>query len=133
MTAIVFGAYLAAIFAIGAVALRRTRTEGDYWIAGGKLGWLLGGATLAATHASAGTYIGTVGVIHTVGWEFTWLVLFIPFSYWFMAGGIGPPLRPHPRADAAGVHRAAVLQPPRPGARRRGHPCSPSRSTSRRR
>ena len=90
MTAIVFGAYLAAIFAIGAVALRRTRTEGDYWIAGGRLGWLLGGATLAATHASAGTYIGTVGVIHTVGWEFTWLVLFIPFSYWFMAGVLGP-------------------------------------------
>ena len=90
MTAIVFGAYLAAIFAIGAVALRRTRTEGDYWIAGGKLGWLLGGATLAATHASAGTYIGTVGVIHTVGWEFTWLVLFIPFSYWFMAGVLAP-------------------------------------------
>lgn len=90
MTAVVFGAYLAAIFAIGAAALRRTRTEGDYWIAGGRLGWFLGGATLAATHASAGTYIGTVGVIHTVGWEFTWLVLFIPLSYWFMAAVLAP-------------------------------------------
>ncbi len=90
MTAAVFGAYLAAIFAIGAVALRRTRTEGDYWIAGGRLGWFLGGATLAATHASAGTYIGTVGVIHTAGWEFAWLVLFIPLSYWFMAGVLAP-------------------------------------------
>ena len=90
MTAVIFGAYLAAIFVIGAAALRRTRTEGDYWIAGGKLGWFLGGATLAATHASAGTYIGTVGVIHAVGWEFTWLVLFIPFSYWFMAAVLAP-------------------------------------------
>ncbi len=90
MTFVVFGAYLAAIFAIGAAALRRTRTEGDYWIAGGRLGWLLGGATMAATHASAGTYIGTVGVIHAVGWEFTWIVLFIPFSYWFMAGVLAP-------------------------------------------
>ncbi len=90
LTFVVFGAYLAAIFAIGAVALRRTRTEGDYWIAGGKLGWLPGGATMAATHASAGTYIGTVGVIHAVGWEFTWIVLFIPFSYWFMAAVLAP-------------------------------------------
>ena len=90
MTAAVFAAYLAAIFAIGWAALRRTRNEGDYWIAGGRLGWFLGGATLAATHASAGTYIGTVGVIHAVGWEFTWLVLFIPFSYWFMAAVLAP-------------------------------------------
>ncbi len=90
MTGIVFGAYLAAIFLIGWVALRRTRSEGDYWIAGGRLGWVLGGATLAATHASAGTYIGTVGVIHSVGWEFTWLVLFVPLSYWFMAGILAP-------------------------------------------
>ena len=90
MTALVFGAYLAAIFAIGAAALRRTASEGDYWIAGGRLGWFLGGATLAATHASAGTYIGTVGVIHSVGWEFTWLVLFIPLSYWFMAAVLAP-------------------------------------------
>ena len=90
MTAAVFSVYLLAIFAIGAAALKRTRTEGDYWIAGGRLGWFLGGATLAATHASAGTYIGTVGVIHAVGWEFTWLVLFIPLSYWFMAGVLAP-------------------------------------------
>lgn len=89
-TALVFGAYLAAIFAIGAAALRRTGGERDYWIAGGRLGWFLGGATLAATHASAGTYIGTVGVIHSVGWEFTWLVLFIPLSYWFMAAVLAP-------------------------------------------
>ena len=42
----------------------------DYWIAGGKLGWLVGGATLSATHTSAGTFIGTIGVIYTVGWSF---------------------------------------------------------------
>ncbi len=31
-----------------------------------------------------------MGVIHTVGWEFTWLVLSIPLSYWFMAGALAP-------------------------------------------
>ncbi len=92
MTAAVFAAYLVVVFAIGFGALRRTRTESDFWIAGGRLGSWLGGATLAATHASAGTYIGTVGVIHTVGWEFTWLVLFIPLSYWFMAAVLAPRL-----------------------------------------
>ncbi len=31
-----------------------------------------------------------MGVIHSVGWEFAWLVLFIPLSYWFMAGALAP-------------------------------------------
>jgi len=86
----VFGLYFAALFALGAWALRRTRDEADYWIAGGKLGWLTGGATLAATHASAGTFVGTVGVIYTVGWSFAWLVLTIPAAYWFMAAVLAP-------------------------------------------
>jgi SSS family transporter len=86
----VFGTYFLALFALGYWALRRTRDESDYWIAGGRLGWLTGGATLAATHASAGTFIGTVGVIYTVGWSFGWLVLTIPAAYWFMAAVLAP-------------------------------------------
>ena len=57
---VVFGVYFAVITGIGIQGLRLTRSETDYWIAGGKLGWLVGGATLAATHVSAGTFIGTV-------------------------------------------------------------------------
>ena len=64
---IVFGAYFAVVFAIGWMSLRRTDDESDYWIAGGRLGWLVGGATLAATHTSAGTFIGTLGVVHAAG------------------------------------------------------------------
>ncbi|NIP57291.1 MAG: hypothetical protein GWM92_03885, partial [Gemmatimonadetes bacterium] len=45
------------------------------WIAGGQLGWLLGGATIAATNTSAGTFIGTIGVVHEVGWSFAWVAL----------------------------------------------------------
>lgn len=86
----VFGGYFVALFALGAWAVRRTRDESDYWIAGGRLGWLTGGATLAATHASAGTFIGTVGVIYTVGWSFAWLVLTIPLAYGFMAAVLAP-------------------------------------------
>ncbi len=87
---IVFGAYFTVLFAIGWMSLRSTHSESDYWIAGGKLGWLVGGATLAATHCSAGTFVGTVGVMHSVGWSFGWLVLFIPVSYWFLAAVLAP-------------------------------------------
>ena len=86
----VFVAYFVVVFAIGWLALRKTRDEKDYWIAGGNLGWILGGATLAATHTSAGTFIGTIGVMYTVGWSFGWVVLTIPAAYWFVAAVLAP-------------------------------------------
>lgn len=85
-----FVLYFVIIFAIGWYCLRLTRDETDYWIAGGKLGWLLGGATMGATHASAGTFVGTIGVIYTSGWSFAWIVLSIPAAYWFMAAVLAP-------------------------------------------
>jgi SSS family transporter len=87
---VVFGAYFAVIFAIGWVSLGRTDDESDYWIAGGELGWLVGGATLAATHTSAGTFIGTLGVVHAAGWSFVWVVISIPLAYWFTAAVLAP-------------------------------------------
>ena len=87
---LVFILYFGVVFAIGWLSLRRTRDESDYWIAGGRLGWLVGGATLAATQASAGTFIGTIGIIYTVGWSFAWLGLTIPLAYWFMAAVLAP-------------------------------------------
>jgi len=86
----VFGGYFLVVFGIGWYSLRQTRDESDYWIAGGRLGWALGGATLAATHTSAGTFIGTIGVMYTVGWSFGWLVLSIPLAYWFVAAVLAP-------------------------------------------
>ena len=86
----VFGGYFAVVLLIGLWALRRSESESEYWIAGGKLGWLTGGATLAATHASAGTFVGTIGVMHTTGWAFGWLVLSIPLAYWFLAAVLAP-------------------------------------------
>jgi SSS family transporter len=82
--------YFVLIFLVGYYCWRRTRDESDYWIAGGKLSWFVGGGTLAATHASAGTFVGTIGVIYTAGWSFAWLVLSIPAAYWFMAAVLAP-------------------------------------------
>jgi Na+/proline symporter len=85
MTVAFFLLYFVVVFAIGIWSMKLTRDESDYWIAGGKLGWLLGGATIAATHVSASSFIGTIGVIYTAGWSFAWIVLSIPLAYWFMA------------------------------------------------
>ena len=88
----IFLAYFAVVFAIGWYSLRATKDEADYWIAGGGLGWLTGGATLAATHTSAGTFVGTIGVMYTAGWSFGWVLLSIPLSYWFLVAVVAPRL-----------------------------------------
>jgi len=87
---LVFGAYFLIVFAIGWYSLRATRDEEDYWIAGGRLGWFTGGATLAATHTSAGTFIGVIGVMYTAGWSFGWVLISIPLAYWFVAAVLAP-------------------------------------------
>ncbi|MGH7541178.1 MAG: sodium:solute symporter family protein [Gemmatimonadota bacterium] len=87
---VVFGLYFALVFLIGWLSLQRTDDASDYWIAGGRLGWLLGGATMAATHTSAGTFIGMIGVVYTVGWSFGWLILSIPIAYFIMAAVLAP-------------------------------------------
>lgn len=87
---IIFLGYFVLIFLIGWLSLRLTKSEADYWIAGSKLGWGVGGATMAATHTSAGTFIGTIGVIYSVGWSFGWVLLVIPLAYWFMVAVLAP-------------------------------------------
>jgi len=87
---ILFGLYFVVVFLIGWYSMRATSNESDYWIAGGKLGWGVGGATMAATHTSAGTFIGTIGVIYSVGWSFSWVLLSIPLAYWFMVAVLAP-------------------------------------------
>lgn len=86
----VFLGYFGIIFGIGWYSLRATTSETDYWIAGGKLGWFTGGATMAATHTSAGTFVGTIGVMYTAGWSFGWVLLSIPLAYWFMVAVLAP-------------------------------------------
>jgi SSS family transporter len=86
----VFVGYFLVVFGIGWYSLRATRNETDYWIAGGDLGWFTGGATMAATHTSAGTFVGTIGVMYTAGWSFGWVLLSIPLAYWFMVAVLAP-------------------------------------------
>ena len=87
---IIFIGYFSLVFLIGWLSLKWNKSEEDYWIAGGKLGWGIGGATMAATHTSAGTFIGTIGVIYSVGWSFGWVLITIPLAYWFMVAVLAP-------------------------------------------
>lgn len=87
---LVFLVYFILVFAIGVFSAGKTDDEADYWIAGGELGWGVGGATLASTHTSAGTFIGAIGAIYAFGWSFGWVLLAIPLSYWFMAAVLAP-------------------------------------------
>jgi len=87
---VIFIGYFLLIFLIGWLSLKWTKSEEDYWIAGSKLGWGIGGATMAATHTSAGTFIGTIGVIYSVGWSFGWVLITIPLAYWFMVAVLAP-------------------------------------------
>jgi SSS family transporter len=71
--AIVVTAYFAAVITLAIVGYRRTRTSADFIVAGRSLGALVGGATLAATQISAGTFVGTVGLHYMAGVCFIWV------------------------------------------------------------
>ena len=69
---LVLVAYFLAVVALAWLGYRRTRTASDFIVAGRTLGALVGGATLAATQISAGTFVGTVGLHYTAGVCFAW-------------------------------------------------------------
>lgn len=87
---LVIGAYLLLNLAIGYLGLRLTKNDQDFYIAGGRLGWVVGGSTIAATQMSSGLFIGTIGVMYAVGWSFGWVVFVFPLAYWMMVAVIAP-------------------------------------------
>lgn len=65
--------YFAAVSALSWLGYRRTHTAADFIVAGRTLGAIVGGATLAASQISAGTFVGTVGLHYTAGVCFVWV------------------------------------------------------------
>ncbi len=70
---VVLVSYFAAVASLGYLGYRRTRTAADFIVAGRTLGAVVGGATLAATQISAGTFVGTVGLHYMAGVCFAWV------------------------------------------------------------
>ena len=67
--------YLVLVLGIAVWSATRTRTEEDFLAAGRSIGPWVGGAVLAATQISAGTFVGTLGRHYLAGvsWWYIWL------------------------------------------------------------
>lgn len=82
--------YALVTLGLGYLGLRMTKDDQDFYIAGGRLGWAVGGASIAATQMSSGLFIGTIGIMYAVGWSFGWVVFVFPVAYWLMVAVIAP-------------------------------------------
>lgn len=70
---VVLIAYMLAVIAIGLRSYQLTRTEADFLVAGRSIGPWVGGAVLAATQISAGTFVGTLGRHYSTGVSWAWV------------------------------------------------------------
>ncbi|WP_209123480.1 sodium:solute symporter [Alkalihalobacillus sp. BA299] len=68
----VVAGYFIVILSIGFWAGKGNKTSESHLVAGRSIGALVGGAALAATQMSAGTFVGTIGVHYLTGASFMW-------------------------------------------------------------
>jgi len=69
----VLAGYVALVFGIGLWGYRNTETQEDFLVAGRSIGPWVGGAVLAATQISAGTFVGTLGRHYLTGVSWIWI------------------------------------------------------------
>ena len=69
---IVLVGYFTVVLGIGFWTGRGNKTSEDHLLAGRSIGPVIGGAALAATQMSAGTFVGTMGVHWLTGASFAW-------------------------------------------------------------
>ena len=66
-------AYFAVVFGVSLWGYRRATSEVEFLAAGRTIGPWVGGAVLAATQISAGTFVGTLGRHYLTGVSWTWI------------------------------------------------------------
>jgi SSS family transporter len=91
--AIVLAVYVVIIVFIGVLGYRKTRTAEDFLVAGRSIGPWVGGAVLAATQISAGTFVGTVGRHYLAGVSWVWLWPGVWLGWLISALFVAPKLR----------------------------------------
>jgi SSS family transporter len=89
----VLAVYVAALAFIGFLGYRQTRTAEDFLVAGRSIGPWIGGAVLAATQISAGTFVGTVGRHYIAGVSWVWLWPGVWLGWLISALFVAPKLR----------------------------------------
>jgi SSS family transporter len=85
--------YLAVVLAVSVWGYFHTHTEEDFLAAGRSIGPWVGGAVLAATQISAGTFVGTLGRHYLTGVSWIW-IWFGVWSGWLVSAiFVAPKLR----------------------------------------
>ena len=103
------------------VGLPAATNEEDFLAAGRTIGPWVGGAVLAATQISAGTFVGTLGRHYLTGVSWTW-IWFGVWTGWLHVGDVrGAQAAPLRCADRRRLRRHALRQRGRAHARRRAH------------
>lgn len=90
---VVLGIYLVVIMGISVWSYFRTETEVDFIAAGRSIGPVVGGAVLAATQISAGTFVGTAGRHWLTGFSWWWIWFGLWAGWLVSAFFVAPKLR----------------------------------------
>ena len=90
---VVLVCYFSAVIGIAVWGFRRTSTEVDFLAAGRTIGPIVGGAVLAATQISAGTFVGTLGRHYQTGVSFFYVWLGVWAGWLISAIWVAPRLR----------------------------------------
>ena len=85
--------YLVTVLAIGVAARRKTRTPGDFWIAGRRLGLLVTGLATLSSAFSGFVFVGGPGLAYRLGIGSLWIVLPIGFTSGLLCWVVGARLR----------------------------------------
>jgi SSS family transporter len=86
-------AYLAVVFGVSLWGYRRATSEVEFLAAGRTIGPWVGGAVLAATQISAGTFVGTLGRLYFTGVSWTWIWFGVWAGWATSAVFVAPKLR----------------------------------------
>lgn len=86
-------AYLAMVLGVSIWGFRQSKTEEDFLVAGRTIGPWVGGAVLAATQISAGTFVGTLGRHYQTGVSWGWAWFGVWAGWTVSAYFVAPKLR----------------------------------------
>ena len=86
-------AYLAVVLGVSVWGYRRATSEEEFLAAGRTIGPWVGGAVLAATQISAGTFVGTLGRHYLTGVSWTWIWFGVWTGWLLSAMFVAPKLR----------------------------------------